>query len=77
MRKKAKLLKILLRKGKEPCIDLLKKMKHDLKREDMVDKMKEKSIYVRMRGTNNFCFFLIRVESSKVRNFHSYSIAAR
>ncbi|XP_078339927.1 uncharacterized protein LOC111110586 isoform X5 [Crassostrea virginica] len=50
MRKTAKLLKILLRKGPEPCNDLMGKIKSGLGREDMIDKMKERSIYLKIRG---------------------------
>ena len=50
IRKKAKMLKILLRKGADPCNDLLQSIKDELKRGDMIDKMKEKSLYLRERG---------------------------
>ena len=50
MRKTAKLLKILLRKGPEPCDDLMGKIKSGLRREDMISKMKERSIYLKIRG---------------------------
>ena len=50
MRKKAKLLKILLRKGEDPCNDLLQSIKDELKRGDMIDKMKENSLHLRERG---------------------------
>nr|XP_022302858.1 uncharacterized protein LOC111110586 isoform X2 [Crassostrea virginica] len=50
MRKTAKLLKILLRKGPEPCNDLIGKIKSVLKRKDMIKKMKERSIYLKIRG---------------------------
>ena len=52
MRKTAKLLKILLRKGPEPCNDLIGKIKSVLKRKDMIKKMKERSIYLKIRGTH-------------------------
>ena len=52
MRKTAKLLKILLRKGPEPCDDLMGKIKSGLRREDMINKMKERSIYLKIRGTH-------------------------
>ena len=51
MRKTSKLLKILLRKGPEPCNDLMGQIKSGLRREDMIDKMKERSIYLKIRGT--------------------------
>ena len=52
MRKTAKLLKILLRKGPEPCNDLMGKIKSGLRREDMISKMKERSIHLKKRGTH-------------------------
>ena len=52
LRKTAKLLKILLRKGQEPCNDLMGKIKSPLQREDMINKMKERSIYLKIRGTH-------------------------
>lgn len=60
MRKTAKLLKILLRKGPEPCNDLMGKIKSGLRREDMISKMKERSIHLKKRGTHRIYNYIAK-----------------
>ena len=61
MPKTAKLLKILLRKGKTTSNYFLEKIKTDLRREDMVYKMKERSMNLKERGTH------------RIKNYHYYT----
>ncbi|XP_061164251.1 uncharacterized protein LOC133173280 [Saccostrea echinata] len=49
-KQKSKLLKILLIKGKDACEELFRVMEVDLERNDLIDKMEEKSAEMKKRG---------------------------
>lgn len=51
-RRKSKLLKILLMKGEDACERLISTIKENLKRQDLIHKMKRKSNDVIARGTD-------------------------
>lgn len=55
IRQKSKLLKILLLKGKRECMELFKVVGENLKREDLLQTMKERIDYIETRG--NYIFF--------------------
>lgn len=52
VRKISKLLKILLIRGKSACKEFFRVMEVDLKREDLIQKMKYKSAEIKRRGNN-------------------------
>lgn len=55
-RQKSKLIKIILRKGEYACRKFLKAIHKQLNREDLIRKMKNKSEYIKKRGTCNATF---------------------
>lgn len=57
-RRISKLLKILLMKGENPCRDLFRVLKEDLKREELILKMKDRHAEKIRRG--NICFKIKR-----------------
>lgn len=52
VRKISKLLKILLIRGKPACKEFFRVIEVDLKREDLIQKMKYKSAEIKRRGNN-------------------------
>lgn len=57
IRQKSKLLKILLMKGNSACMNLLRVVEVDLKREDLLQTMKKRSANIKERG--DLCFISI------------------
>lgn len=53
-RQKAKLLKILLMKGQDACEGLISTIQENLKRNDLILKMKRKSNVLMTKGTDMF-----------------------
>lgn len=59
IRQKSKLLKILLMKGNSACMNLLRVVEVDLKREDLLQTMKKRSANIKERG--DLCFSFISI----------------
>lgn len=50
IRQKSKLIKIILKKGENACNTLLKAIDEQLKRDDLIIKMRSKNDYIQRRG---------------------------
>lgn len=60
-RKKSKILKILLLKGETACVEFFRVVEEDLKRKDLIQKMKERSDDRIRRGNVKFVQYEILV----------------
>lgn len=66
-RKKSKLLKILIMKGESPCQKLFKIIEEDMKNEKLINTMKKRSEYLKIRG--KYCYITLVVLNTDMFDF--------